>query len=90
MVTWEDAKLDTEFDGAPEDAPSTIILQCCGFLARKNRKEVVIAMDYDPASRAVRFTFAIPAKMVRKIVELEPQNAPKQQIISNRPDESGK
>ena len=75
-MTWEDAKLDVEYDGPPEKAESTIILTACGFLVRQNSREIVICLDIDPLARDVRFTFAIPRKMVLKLQELVIKDAP--------------
>ena len=69
-MTWDDAQYDGEYDGSPEKAGGSIQLTAIGFLVRKTRKEVVLAMDMDPKSRDVRFIFTIPTKMVVKIQDL--------------------
>lgn len=75
-MVWEDALQNSEFDGAPEEAPGTVTLNAIGFLVRKTPKMVTLAMDMDPETREVRFTFSIPRKMVREIKELScPSNS---------------
>lgn len=68
--------MEVDYDGSPEKATSsTALLTAIGFLVRQNKKEVVIAMDMDPKDKEIRFTLAIPRKMVQKVEELVLKNA---------------
>lgn len=73
IIIWEDASVDPDFDGTPENLPSCLVENhTIGFLLRKNKKEVVLVRDINPADNTIRWPYGIPRKGIKAIVPLEP------------------
>jgi len=71
VVEWEDAKVDTEFDGPLRDAPSEpIICRDIGWRIKKTQKVVVLAQSVSFDDETARIITVIPRKLVIKETEL--------------------
>lgn len=73
MVTWEDAACDPDADSFLDDARDFGGLQTCddvGFLVRKTKREVVLAVSRTVSDDTVRCSVTIPARWVKRIVYL--------------------
>ncbi len=71
-IEWEDACREMDFDGDPElltDA-GVCLNRTIGYLLRLNKREVRLATDATDADNTVRWPYAIPRKMVKKITYL--------------------
>lgn len=74
IVSWEDAQHDSDFSGKPEEAGETSLCHTIGFLVKKTKKIVVLAMDIDPKENTIRFILTVPAKLVQNITYLGPKS----------------
>lgn len=76
IVVWEDAHHDIEFDGRPEDASGSVLLNEIGFLVRNDKKLLILGNEtYEDVNKemTVRGVVSIPASLVRSITFLEPK-----------------
>jgi hypothetical protein len=71
IIEWEDAKLDTEYDGPIVDAPAEpIICHDIGWRIKKTKKVVVLAQSVSFDTETARVITVIPRKLVINELEL--------------------
>lgn len=53
-IEWIDAAIHPDFDGSAKDSPGRVVLCTCGYYVKKTRKEITLAVDYDPETHDFR------------------------------------
>lgn len=53
-VEWTDAAIHPDYDGKAKDSPGRVTLLTCGYFVKATRKEVTLAVDYDPETHDFR------------------------------------
>lgn len=80
-VHWVDAFTDVTAEAALDDDASEFggLIECrdVGYLVRKSRKELVLAISYTPSDNSVRHSNSIPMAWVKRIIVLKPAEAAK-------------
>lgn len=73
-VLWEDAALDTTYDGHLLDLPPTglVLNRTIGFLAKETSKEITLVRDATDSDNTVRWPYSIPKRLIRKRITLVP------------------
>lgn len=77
LVRWEDATVDTDYDGPAADAAgSTALLEDIGFLYSHTRRHLKLAMSRCSENQTIRWLNIIPTGLVRELITLGPTAPP--------------
>jgi len=72
LVIWNDAYSEDDWtDESEVEKDQGVIVHSAGFLIKKTKTHIILALNHDVTNEKVSCTIYIPTKMVKKIIPLD-------------------